>query len=111
GRGELVLPARARTARQRRVDPPAALSGRVYGCSVSSRRQREPAAHQPGDELLMRGLSLVIGSLLLVAATWRVAPAVGRAAIAPADAFEGNDSHFHLTDDVQQGNGSHHFQR
>jgi hypothetical protein len=58
----------------------------------------------------MRGPSFLSGACLLIAALW-IAPAFGRAAIAPADAFEVADSHFHLTNYVQEGTNIHAFVR
>src|SRR5262245_55273972 len=51
-----------------------------------------------------RGTWLAVAGLAITAALWAVKPASGRAApTPPANAFEVNDTHFHLTNYIQEG--------
>jgi amidohydrolase family protein len=54
---------------------------------------------------------LLFGMTALTAAAWTFGPAVGGAASPQADAFEVNDSHFHLTNYIQEGTNIHEFMR
>jgi hypothetical protein len=53
--------------------------------------------------------SLAIGALAIAAASSALRPGARRAAEPPADTFEVNDSHLHLTNYVQEGTNIHEF--
>src|SRR5262249_23941808 len=109
---ELVLHERARPAPQRRMDVRQPLTRGIHRLSVPSRRQGNSVPHQPGDELLIEVMNVTrrswyrsaallaaLISLALLVAFWaRPIGAPGQAA-----ATEFNDSHFHLTNYIQQG--------
>src|SRR5262245_32112795 len=56
-----------------------------------------------------RRASLVTGGFAIAAAIWAFGPAAGGAAPPPTDTFEVNDSHFHLTNYVQEGTNIHDY--
>jgi Amidohydrolase len=57
----------------------------------------------------MRKPLLLIGVVVVAAGVWALMPATGRAALTKADTYEVNDSHFHLTNYVQEGTNIHDF--
>jgi len=59
----------------------------------------------------MRRVPLFLVVISLAAAAWAFGPAVGRAALPAASAYEVNDAHFHLTNYVQEGTNIHDFVR
>ena len=59
----------------------------------------------------MRRVPLVLGVLSLAAVAWAFGPAAGRAALPIESTYEVNDSHFHLTNYVQEGTDIHDFVR
>ncbi len=59
----------------------------------------------------MRRIPVFLGVISLAAAAWVFGPAVGRAALPVESPYEVNDSHFHLTNYVQEGTDIHDFVR
>jgi predicted TIM-barrel fold metal-dependent hydrolase len=59
---------------------------------------------RPASLLVMCGLALALG-------VYAIGAGAGRAAPAPPDTFDVNDSHFHLTNYVQEGTSIHQFLR
>jgi hypothetical protein len=51
----------------------------------------------------MRRTSFVLTAIALAVAMWTLRPSAGRAVSSPANAYEVNDSHLHLTNYVQEG--------
>jgi hypothetical protein len=63
-------------------------------------------------DFVVRGIASLAAGLALATAVWVLLPKTGRAAPPPTDAaFEVNDSHFHLTNYVQEGTNIHDFMR
>jgi hypothetical protein len=60
-------------------------------------------------EKARHGVYFAIGGLVLAAGLWMVRPARGGAAPEGPGTFEVNDSHFHLTNYVQEGTNIHDF--
>jgi hypothetical protein len=58
-----------------------------------------------------RNTSLVVGGLAIAGVLWAFGPVVGRTAATEAETFEVNDSHFHLTNYVQEGTNINDFVR
>jgi Amidohydrolase len=56
-----------------------------------------------------RAASLLFLGAILFAAVWALGPRVGNAEPREAETFETNDSHFHLTNYVQEGTNIHDF--
>ena len=54
-----------------------------------------------------RAASLLFLGAILFAAVWALGPRVGNAEPREAETFETNDSHFHLTNYVQEGTNIH----
>ncbi len=61
------------------------------------------------DEKPWYGVSFLIASTVLLAGVWTVRPVHGRSAATPSESFEVNDSHFHLTNYIQEGTNIHDF--
>ena len=113
-RRELVPDEGARDSPQRRVDVREPITGGIHGLSLPGRRQGPGVPHQPRDELLIDEVSMtrrpssrsaaVLGACLALAllalfvVRARPLDAQGQGA-----ANEFNDSHFHLTNYIQQG--------
>jgi len=57
----------------------------------------------------MRKELFLIGAVAIAAAVWAFTPSAGRGAPLPASAYEVNDSHFHLTNYVQEGTNINEF--
>ncbi|HUK34706.1 MAG TPA: amidohydrolase family protein [Vicinamibacterales bacterium] len=57
----------------------------------------------------MRKISVVLGAIALGVGAWALASATGREANGIANTYEVNDSHFHLTNYVQEGTDIHDF--
>jgi hypothetical protein len=57
----------------------------------------------------MRNELFLIGAVAIAAGVWAFTPSAGRGAPLPATAYEVNDSHFHLTNYVQEGTNIHEF--
>src|SRR5262249_35131280 len=96
-RRELVFHEDARPAAERRVHRCPPQPGRLHGVSDAGRRQRADLPHQPRNAfLIMRRRLIVVGI-----ACFTVAALAPRAQ--PRDGYEVNDTHFHLTNYVQEG--------
>jgi hypothetical protein len=59
----------------------------------------------------MRKEIFLIGATAIAVFVWAFTPSAGRSAPLPASAYEVNDSHFHLTNYVQEGTDIHDFLR
>src|SRR4051812_25192383 len=116
-RRELVLHERAWTAAQRRMDVRQSFAGGIHRVPVPRRGQGHGVPHQSRDELLIEVVHVMRRAWCLSTAMLAAVASValfGAAAHpidaqAPGPAAEFNDSHFHLTNYIQQGIDVHQF--
>lgn len=60
-------------------------------------------------QTFIRRASMLMTPVAIAVGTWMLCPAVGRAAPPPTADYEVNDTHFHLTNYIQEGTNIHDF--